>query len=143
MSNKGIISNNGYWVYILRCNDNSLYTGIAKDILKRYLQHINKTSKCKFTRRKDKHPLRLVQCWRIKGGRGNATKVELFIKKSSKKMKEELVKQPEELKKLFLLKSNCYIDIFPCDIKEIYKKLNKINRGEDNEQEIRRKTIIK
>ena len=31
-----------YYLYMLRCEDKSIYTGIAKDYLKRYEEHLNK-----------------------------------------------------------------------------------------------------
>ena len=41
---------NGHWnVYIARCNDNTLYTGIAMDVAERINEH-NTTSKCRYTR---------------------------------------------------------------------------------------------
>ena len=30
-----------YYVYMLRCKDNSLYTGITTDIRRRYQEHLN------------------------------------------------------------------------------------------------------
>ncbi len=40
-----------YYVYMLRCEDNSIYTGITTDINRRMSEHFNKTEKCaKYTK---------------------------------------------------------------------------------------------
>ena len=31
-----------WWLYIIECNDKSLYTGITKDIKRRLKEHLNK-----------------------------------------------------------------------------------------------------
>ena len=35
-----------YYVYMLRCQDNSLYTGIAKDLQKRMNDHFTRNKNC-------------------------------------------------------------------------------------------------
>jgi putative endonuclease len=79
-----------WWIYLIRCNDNSLYTGIARDVEKRFAQHQQDPKKAaKFF--SGKRPLRLVARKKI-GSRGLALKVEHRIKKLTKSSKEELVK---------------------------------------------------
>lgn len=51
------------WVYMLRCGDGSLYTGMTTRLEVRLRQHRDKTARCKFTRRADKHPLKLAAAW--------------------------------------------------------------------------------
>lgn len=75
-----------YSVYILRCNDNSLYTGIALDVAKRFEQHKNREG-AKYTKVKSKHPLLLDSIFFV-GTRAEACKVEAFFKKFTKKQKE-------------------------------------------------------
>lgn len=112
---------NHYWVYMLTCNDGSLYTGMTKDIIIRYAQHQTKTAKCKYTRRKDKHPLRLSACWKVYGTRGDAIKVEIFIKKGTTEFKRNLVANPKKLEELF-------IEARDYDLKiESYDKIENMN----------------
>lgn len=67
------------WVYILRCRDDSLYTGIAKDIVKRIDKH-NKGKGAKYTR--SRLPVRLIaQRWMK--NKSNALRLEAFIKKQN------------------------------------------------------------
>lgn len=47
-----------YFVYILRCSDNTLYTGITNDLEKRLHKHNNLKSGAKYTRAR--RPVKLV-----------------------------------------------------------------------------------
>jgi predicted GIY-YIG superfamily endonuclease len=74
-------------VYILRCKDGTLYTGITKDIKRRVEQHNDgKGSKYTQTRR----PVEVVYKEK-KMGRANALVREAEIKHYSKGKKEQLV----------------------------------------------------
>jgi putative endonuclease len=76
-------------VYIVRCSDNSLYTGIAKNIKKRLKEH-NSGNKhgAKYTRFRG--PVTLVYT-ESTDSRSDASKREHEIKKMSKKAKEMLL----------------------------------------------------
>ena len=77
-----------YYVYIVRCSDNSLYTGITTDINRRIREH-NETKKgAKYT--KSRRPVSLVYSALI-GDRSSAQKEEYRIKKLSKIKKQKLV----------------------------------------------------
>ncbi|HBB38524.1 MAG: Excinuclease ABC C subunit domain protein [Candidatus Magasanikbacteria bacterium GW2011_GWD2_43_18] len=79
-----------YTLYILRCKDNSLYTGIAKDLEKRLEMHRAGTGS-KYVRAKS--PFAVVYTEKCKD-RSSATKREMAIKKMSKEKKETLVISP-------------------------------------------------
>lgn len=84
-----------YYVYMIRCDDNSLYTGIAIDICKRIKEHYYKTKECaKYTR--NKRIISLEALW-ITENRSKASKLEYYIKHLSKKQKETLVLSPSLL----------------------------------------------
>jgi len=76
-------------IYIVRCSDNSLYTGIAKDVRKRVLEH-NSGNKlgAKYTR--SRGPVTLVYTEGAET-RSDATKRECEIKKMAKKAKEMML----------------------------------------------------
>ncbi len=82
------IENAEQWiVYILRCKDGSLYTGITKDIERRVKQHNDgKGSKYTLSRR----PVKVVYK-ETKEGRGSALVREAEIKHYSKEKKEQLI----------------------------------------------------
>ena len=51
-----------YYVYMLRCKDNSIYTGITTDINRRMEEHFSKGQKCaKYTLRKRVRHLFIVR----------------------------------------------------------------------------------
>ncbi len=76
-------------VYIIRCGDNSLYTGISNNVAKRFAVHRSGNAKsAKYTR--PRHPLELVFSAEI-GTKSAASRVEYQIKQLSKKNKESLV----------------------------------------------------
>lgn len=85
-----------YYTYILRCQDNSLYTGITTDLTRRMQEHFSAGEKCaKYTLRHK--PKKLEIAWQSEN-RVLASKLEFHIKKSlTKTQKEALIKNPEKL----------------------------------------------
>ena len=83
-----------HWVYILRCSNDSLYTGSTSDPDKRYLQHCSGKG-AKYTRAFA--PVAMVGCWKIEGDRGMAMSIEASIKKLKRRQKELLVENPESI----------------------------------------------
>lgn len=83
-----------WFVYILRCGDDSFYTGIATDVARRLEEHQSQSPKgAKYTR--GRSPLTLVYQQEI-GTRSEASKEELRIKSLSRKQKLALIAaQPE------------------------------------------------
>ena len=76
-----------YFIYIVRCNDGSLYTGITTNFKRRIEEHSNGKG-AKYT--KNKGPFLLESLFLIKG-RSEASKVEAYIKKLNKIQKEKLL----------------------------------------------------
>ena len=77
-----------HFVYILRCSDNSLYTGYTNDVEKRLKVH-NSGKGAKYTR--SRLPVNLVYYRRV-DSKSIGLKLEARIKKLSKNKKEALVK---------------------------------------------------
>ena len=76
---------------MLRCEDNSIYTGITTDVKRRMEEHLAKDKKCaKYTLKHSAKKMESV--WRTEN-RVLASKLEYYIKKLSKKQKEELIKK--------------------------------------------------
>ncbi|WP_073998040.1 GIY-YIG nuclease family protein [Anaerococcus urinomassiliensis] len=76
------------YVYILRCKDDSLYTGWCIDLEKRLALH-NSGKGAKYTR--SKRPCKLVYYEEI-SNKSEALKREIAIKKLTKSKKEDLVR---------------------------------------------------
>jgi putative endonuclease len=77
-----------YFVYLLRCGDNSLYCGITTDIKRRIKEHNSGSKSAKYTR--SRRPVSLVYCETVESHE-KALKREWEIKKLSKEKKENLV----------------------------------------------------
>jgi predicted GIY-YIG superfamily endonuclease len=77
-----------WFVYILRCADGSLYTGIAKEVKRRCQQHNNGTaSRCTRSRR----PVKLVH-QEVHTNRSSALKREAAIKALTREEKLALIR---------------------------------------------------
>lgn len=85
-----------YYVYILRCSDNSLYTGITTDVERRFQEHLaDKVKGAKYTKT---HKPVSVEAYFKKENRSAASKTEYKIKQMTKSEKEELIKKFKEEK---------------------------------------------
>lgn len=77
-----------YSLYMLRCRDGSLYTGIAIDVAKRLREHEDGKRGAKYLR--GRGPLRLVFEQAL-GDRSTATRAEHQVKRLDRAQKEALV----------------------------------------------------
>ena len=75
-----------WFVYILLCADNTLYTGATKDVTRRVQQH-NDGSASKYTRSRLPVVLKYQETY---SNHGDALRREIAIKKLSRKKKEAL-----------------------------------------------------
>lgn len=80
---------------MIRCEDDSIYTGITTDLNRRIHEHISKNEKCaKYT--KNHTVFRLEAAW-ISENRKTASRLEFYIKKLAKSDKEVLINNPTNL----------------------------------------------
>lgn len=77
-----------YYVYIVKCNDQSLYTGIAKNLQKRIDEHNFSDKGAKYT--KVRRPVELVYFQEF-ADRSSASKREVEIKKLKREDKLQLL----------------------------------------------------
>jgi len=79
-----------HWsLYIVRCADGSLYTGIAKDVEARVVQHNNGRG-ARYTR--GRGPVTLVYR-EVAGSHGDALRREYAIKAFTRQQKERLIRE--------------------------------------------------
>ncbi|MBN4076675.1 GIY-YIG nuclease family protein [Mariprofundus ferrooxydans] len=76
-----------WFLYMIRCNKGQLYTGISTDVARRFAEHESGKG-AKFLRGKAPLRLQFEQCV---GSHSEALKVEIQVKKLSKKEKERLI----------------------------------------------------
>lgn len=82
-------NNQKYYTYMLRCTDNSLYTGITTDVKRRMTEHFSKNEKCaKYTKNHTAQKLEAV--WES-ADRTLACRLEYRIKQLTKAQKEALI----------------------------------------------------
>jgi len=94
-----------YYIYMLRCKDNSIYTGITTEIDRRMKEHFNKEDKCaKYTLNHSVEKLEIA--WETEN-RTLASKLEYHIKKLTKRNKEKLIKTPSNMEILLGDKIEC------------------------------------
>ncbi len=78
-----------YYTYMLRCSDNSIYTGMTNDLEKRLEEHFCKRKNgAKYTKSHDVTSLEAV--WKSKD-KSLACKLEYQIKSLTKQQKESLI----------------------------------------------------
>lgn len=99
-----------YYIYILRCHDDSLYTGITTDVKRRIYEHVNKTKAgAQYTKTRD--VIKIEALWTCEN-RSLASKLEYKIKKYTKDEKEKLIVSPndfEDYEKIEDLKAYDYL----------------------------------
>ena len=78
-----------YYTYMIRCEDNSIYTGMTNDLNKRLNEHKNKNG-AKYT--KSHNAIKIEAAWKSKD-KSLACKLEYQIKQLTKKQKENLIKR--------------------------------------------------
>ena len=77
-----------WYLYMIRSNYGSLYTGITTDIERRFQEHSGGSKGARALR--GKGPLELVYCQPV-ADRSQASRLEAAIKKLTKSKKEQLV----------------------------------------------------
>ena len=83
------------YVYVIRCEDNSLYTGYTTDVERRINEHFTRDKKgAKYTK---SHKIKKLEVlWECET-KSVAMSLEYFIKKLKKQEKEKIIKNPDEL----------------------------------------------
>ncbi len=82
-----------WYLYILKCKDGTLYTGITNDVTKRISQH-NSGKGAKYTR--GRGPLELVY-QEVCSDHSEALKRELYIKSLPREIKLELIESGSKI----------------------------------------------
>jgi len=82
------VSSRQYSLYIIRCGDDSLYTGIAVDVEKRLQEHRSRSNGAKYLR--GRGPLQVVYQREV-GDRATATRLEYRVKRLDRSGKEALL----------------------------------------------------
>jgi len=76
-----------WFIYLVRCRNGHLYTGISTDVTRRFAEH-QRGKGAKYLR--GKGPLKLVY-QKYVGSRSDALKAEIMVKRMSKEAKENMI----------------------------------------------------
>ncbi len=107
-----------YFVYMIRCADGSLYSGITTDINRRFAEHVSGGGKgAKYTAFHP--PVGVAALWRT-DGKSNASKLEYRLKRLSKSDKEKLCLNTFEIGDFIGKDTDCSAYI-PCPVPEKLK----------------------
>jgi len=85
---------NNWTVYILRCADDSLYTGITTDIARRVKEHNDGPRGANYTRAR--RPV-VVEFTQPATNRSTASRLEAWIKAQDRKTKESIINQEKDV----------------------------------------------
>jgi len=89
-----VAKESAWFVYMVRCRDNSLYSGVTTDLIRRENEHNSSVKGAKYTR--VRRPVSLVFTQAV-ANRSIACKLEARLKKLTKKNKELLISQAQEI----------------------------------------------
>jgi putative endonuclease len=78
----------GWYVYIIKASDGSLYTGVTTDVERRFAEHSDTNRRARFFR--GRKPLKVVYT-ETHSDRSSALKREAFIKKLTRERKLKLI----------------------------------------------------
>lgn len=77
-----------WYLYVVHCCDNTLYTGVTTDLKRRVNEHNTSSRGSRYTR--TRRPVKLVY-WKIFENRSNAQKAEYKFKQLTRKQKNEII----------------------------------------------------
>ena len=87
-----------YYTYMLRCEDNSIYTGITTDLKRRMDEHFTQVNNCaKYT---STHKAKKLEAAWQSENRVLASKLEFNIKRLKKQEKETIIKNNYKMQEL-------------------------------------------
>jgi len=92
-----------YFLYLIECQNGSIYTGITTDVKRRWQAHLNGQG-AKYTRAFP--PKKLMCYWPLKGGRSQAQSLEKKIKSLSHIQKKNLANSKAPWEKILNLIDN-------------------------------------
>lgn len=99
-----------WYLYMLQCNDGSIYTGVTTDVGRRLQEHNNaKGSKYVGSRL----PVKLMMWWKFIATRSEILKVEIKIKSIKRGGKIHLIMRPKTIEEIIKL-NNFDVELIEC-----------------------------
>lgn len=118
-----------FYTYIIRCKNNTLYTGYTTDIKRRMIEHTQGIN-CKYTKN---NGFDRLEIYFESMSKKTAMKLECYIKKMIRSKKLKIIEKPNILiDEFFEVKSEqvrigtINVDIINNEVKEFKKVINKV-----------------
>ncbi|WP_407308648.1 GIY-YIG nuclease family protein [Desulfosporosinus sp. SB140] len=90
----------GYWVYLARCGDNTIYTGATTDLKRRVREHNRVGSRGQGAKYTASHlPVSLAQAWEVDSW-SDALRLEYAIKRCHRAEKVRLIEEPWDINRI-------------------------------------------
>ena len=90
----------GYWVYLARCGNNTIYTGATTDLVRRMREHNSGFSGGRGAKYTAAHrPVTLAQAWEVTTW-SDALRLECAIKRCARTEKVQLIELPDQIYRL-------------------------------------------
>lgn len=112
-----------YYIYMIRCKDNSIYTGITTNLEKRLREHLTRDKNCaKYTYVHIAKKLEVA--WKTET-RALASKLEYYIKKLKREEKESLIKSSRNFSLLLdeKIDTTCYTCMGKKELSKVKKRV--------------------
>ena len=110
-----------FYTYIIRCKNNTLYTGYTTDIKRRMIEH-TEGKNCKYTKN---YGFSRLEVYFESSSKKTAMKLECYIKKLTRAKKLKIIEKPNILVEMFLkdkeeeiLVGNIGVDIINNEVHE-------------------------
>ena len=113
---------------MLECENGAYYTGYTTNLTRRFRQHLDGTAGVKYTR--SHRPVRIAQCWRLYDSVGCALKVEKMIKAGGRRVKNLILSDPSELKRIASARLGRELKLFAFDTIDVEKASRQLDASE-------------
>lgn len=116
-----------FYTYIIRCKNDTLYTGYTTDIKRRMIEHTDGTN-CKYTKN---YGFKKLEAYFESSSRSAAMKLECYIKKMTRAKKLKIIENPNTLVEMFLKDKEEHIRIGSMDVDIINNEVYKFKKDID------------
>lgn len=116
-----------FYTYIIRCKNDTLYTGYTTDIKRRMLEHTDGIN-CKYTKN---YGFKKLEAYFESSSRSTAMKLESYIKKMTRAKKLKIIENPNTLVEMFLNDKGERIRVGSMSVDIINNEVYELKKGID------------
>ena len=113
-----------FYTYIIRCKNDTLYTGYTTDIKRRMIEHTEGIN-CKYTKN---YGFKRLEAYFESDSRSTAMKLECYIKKMTRAKKLNIIETPNILEKDFFKDKGEKIRVGTIDVSIINTEVKELKK---------------